>query len=173
MTNTQSMMRDMMDFHIPRWNELPEIELYMNQLIEYINRTLGVFFGRVGISPITKSMINNYVKARIVEAPVKKRYSRVNLAMIIVVYILKSCYSTEEVGKLIKLGTRLGDKRETYDRFCLAVEKAIKDVYSGEVHIINEKPAGRGAHYLMDNFALSFASKFYVMSVFLKHGALR
>ena len=122
MTNTQSMMRDMMDFHIPRWNELPEIELYMNQLIEYINRTLGVFFGRVGISPITKSMINNYVKARIVEAPVKKRYSRVNLAMIIVVYILKSCYSTEEVGKLIKLGTRLGDKRETYDRFCLAVE---------------------------------------------------
>ncbi|MBR0210385.1 MAG: DUF1836 domain-containing protein [Firmicutes bacterium] len=156
-------------FHIPRWEQLPAVDLYMEQVITLINGSLGGFFGSVGIAPVTKNMINNYVKARIVQAPVNKRYPRVSVAMIIVVYILKSCYETEDVGKLIRMGLDLEAGRETtYNRFCEAIENAVSAVFSGEVHIKDNHIAGREQKYLMENFALSFACKYYVQMNFLK-----
>lgn len=156
-------------FHIPRWEQLPAVDLYMEQVITLINGHLGDFFGSVGIAPLTKNMINNYVKAKIVQAPVKKRYPRLSVAMIIVVYILKCCYETEDVGKLIRMGLDLEAGTEvTYDRFCDAVENAVRDVFNGEVHIKDEHISGRERKYLMENFALSFACKYYVQMNFLK-----
>ena len=155
-------------FHIPRWEELPAVDLYMEQVITLIHSNLGAFFEQVGIQPITKNMINNYVKATIVQAPVNKRYPRISVAMIIVVYILKSCYETEDVGKLIRMGVDLeAGVPLTYNRFCDAIENAVKAVFSGEVHIKDMQIPGRERKYLMENFALSFASKYYVQMNFL------
>ena len=155
-------------FHIPLWEELPAVDLYMEQVITLIHSNLGAFFEQVGIQPITKNMINNYVKAKIVQAPVNKRYPRISVAMIIVVYILKSCYETEDVGKLIRMGVDLeAGVPLTYNRFCDAIENAVKAVFSGEVHIKDMQIPGRERKYLMENFALSFASKYYVQMNFL------
>ena len=157
-------------FHIPRWEELPAVDLYMEQVITLIHSNLGAFFEQVGIQPITKNMINNYVKAKIVQAPINKRYPRISVAMIIVVYILKSCYETEDVGKLIRMGMDLeAGVPLTYNRFCDAIENAVKAVFSGEVHIKEEQIPGRERKYLMENFALSFASKYYVQMNFLNN----
>lgn len=156
-------------FHIPRWDQLPAVDLYMEQVITLIHAALGDFFGSVGIAPITKNMINNYVKAKIVQAPVNKRYPRLSVAMIIVVYILKCCYETDDVGKLIRMGLDLEAGLETtYNRFCEAIENALNDVFGGEVHIRDEQIAGRERKYLMENFALSFACKCYVQMNFLE-----
>lgn len=155
------------NFHIPRWQELPSIDLYMDQVIAFIEGSLGPFFAAVGASPLTKSMVNNYVKAKIVDAPVNKKYPKLSVAMIIVVYILKSCYATDEIGKLIKLGISLDETEVTYDRFCEAIENAIANVFSGKVCICDEEIPGRDNKYLMENFALSFASKIYVQRTFL------
>ncbi len=155
------------NFHLPRWEDLPSIDLYVDQIITLIQEYLGAFFSQVDSAPLTKSMINNYVKAKIVDAPVNKKYPRISVAMIIVVYILKSCYTTDEVGKLIKMGICLDKPDIIYNRFCDAVENAVKDVFNGEVHIKNEMLPNRGSKYLMENFALSFACKFYVRKVFL------
>ena len=155
------------NFHIPRWAELPSIDLYMDQVVALIDDTFGTFFACIGAAPLTKSMVNNYVKAKIVDAPVNKKYPKLSVAMIIVVYILKNCYSTEEVGKLIKLGISLETTEITYNRFCEAIETALSHVFSGEVHIRDEEIPGRDNKYLMENFALSFASKVYVQRTFL------
>lgn len=112
-------------------------------------------------------MVNNYVKAKIVDAPVKKKYPRLSVAMIIVVCILKNCYATEEIGRLIRLGISLQDTARTYDRFCEAMENAVRLVFSGEVHLREESIPGRDNKYLMENFALSFAGKLYVQCMFL------
>ncbi|MBQ6900086.1 MAG: DUF1836 domain-containing protein [Firmicutes bacterium] len=157
-------------FHIPRWDELPSIDLYMDQIVTYIDSALSPLFGMVGAAPITKSMVNNYVKARIVDAPVNKKYPRLSVAMIIVVYILKSCFATDEIGKLIRYGMGMGeDVSLTYDRFCEAIENGLRAVFSGEVHITNQCLPGRESKYLMDNFALSFASKFYIQKIFFRY----
>ena len=135
-------------FHIPRWEQLPSIDLYMDQLLVYMNEHFGV-------------------KAKIVDAPVKKKYPRLSVAMIIVVCILKNCYATEEIGRLIRLGISLQDTARTYDRFCEAMENAVRLVFSGEVHLREESIPGRDNKYLMENFALSFAGKLYVQCMFL------
>ena len=87
--------------------------------------------------------------------------------MIIVVCILKNCYATEEIGRLIRLGISLQDTARTYDRFCEAMENAVRLVFSGEVHLREESIPGRDNKYLMENFALSFAGKLYVQCMFL------
>ncbi len=153
-------------FHIPRWKELPQIELYMDQLIRFVNNCFEPVAEDIALQPLTKSMINNYVKAKIVEAPVKKQYSTLSVAMVIVVYLIKNCYTTEDAGQLIKLGLGLEDIPLTYDRFCDAVETAVKASFSGEVHVKNEDLPGRENKYLMENFALSLAGKFYVRANF-------
>lgn len=167
--NKDSIIHDdtIKNFHIPRWNELPTLDLYMDQVIALIDTTLGAFFSEIGAASLTKNMVNNYVKAKIVDAPVNKKYPKLSVAMIIVVYILKNCYVTDEIGKLIKLGISLEATEITYNRFCEAIENAVSDVFSGRVSICNEEIPGRDNKYLMENFALSFACKVYVQRTFL------
>ena len=139
------------NFHIPRWEQLPSIDLYMDQVVAFIDESLGDFFACTGTVSLTKSMVNNYVKAKIVDAPVNKKYPRLS----------------EEIGKLIRLGISLENTDVTYDRFCEAVENAVRLVFRGEIHIKEEVIPGRDNKYLMENFALSFASKMYVQCMFL------
>lgn len=152
-------------FHIPRWDELPAIDLYMDQVISFTRSAFGEFFDSKRVPPLTKSMVNNYVKARIIDPPVNKKYSRLSMAMVIVVYILKICYSTEEIRKLTDIGLSLPSNPTTYNRFCESVERAVKAVFSGSIHVENLQEKGREKRYLVDNFALSFACKLYVQYI--------
>ena len=104
----------------------------MDQVIAFIEGSLGSFFAAVGAAPLTKSMVNNYVKAKIVDAPVNKKYPKLSLAMIIVVYILKSCYSTDEIGKLVAYtkangGIEYAERRmwEFHDEACHFIDTYI------------------------------------------------
>lgn len=112
-------------------------------------------------------MVNNYVKAKIVAPPVNKKYDRISMAMIIVVYLLKTCFSTEEVRLLLRMGMDLPDHATTYNRFCEAVENALYSVFSGHIHVDEVAESGRERRYLMDNFALAFACKAYVQKTFI------
>lgn len=45
---------------LPRWTDLPDLELYMDQVVSYINQYLNA----LNLDEITASMINNYVKKK-------------------------------------------------------------------------------------------------------------
>lgn len=152
-------------FRIPKWSELPTQDLYMEQVLKYVNSELGSCIRDAGLAPITKSMINNYVKAHLIDPPVNKKYSRQSIAMIIVMYILKSCYSIEEVGKILQLGLSYEDKEYAYTTLCGALETAVEKVFSGEFSVSDKGISD--TMYLVENFALSFACKLYVTKTFL------
>ena len=95
---------DVNNFHIPRWNELPNIDLYMDQVLSYIESCLKDYIKvEVNEKIITKTMINNYVKQNIIQPPVNKKYNRLHIAELFVICILKQVYSISEVKLLIKL----------------------------------------------------------------------
>lgn len=50
---------------IPHWDALPDLELYMDQVIVFMEKYLA-FFGDGRDKLITPSMINNYVKLGII-----------------------------------------------------------------------------------------------------------
>ena len=152
--------------HIPRWDELPDMGLYMEQVVSLVNSAIGPTMSEIGYPPLTSNMVNNYVKAKIVDAPVNKRYSRLSIAMIIVIYLLKMVYYTDEAHRLIQNGREMGRPSIVYNRFCRAVESAMQSVFDGSISLSDEHLPDRRMKYLMGNFALSFACKFYVQKVF-------
>ena len=76
------------DFHMPRWEELPEIDLYMDQVIAIAEKYLRPITAE-GDNLLTQAMINNYVKNGIVPPPIKKRYGREHMARILIICALK------------------------------------------------------------------------------------
>lgn len=118
-------------FHIPRWHELPDMELYMDQVISQLEKYLTTVQG-VGCEHfVTPSMINNYVKQQLLPAPVKKRYSRVHMAHLVVICLLKQVLSIPEVKTLLQacLSNRSeGEIPAAYDTFCTAQEHSLRDV---------------------------------------------
>lgn len=87
-------------YALPPWTELPEKDLYMEQVTTLVNKHLvGFSVGDKGA--LTATMINNYVKAKIIPAPVKKKYSRDCVAMLLVLVTLKPLFNIQEVSELI------------------------------------------------------------------------
>jgi len=156
------------ELHIPRWDEIPDMGLYMEQVVSLVNHALGPAVSEISYAPLTPNMVNNYVKAKIVGAPTNKKYDRLSVAQIIVVYLLKMCYSTEEASKLIDTGMAIARPNILYNRFCRAIEDAMRSVFEGNIALSNEHLPDRRLRYLLGNFALSFACKFYVQKVFLR-----
>lgn len=64
-----------MDYRLPRWKELPEFDIYMDQLITLVRKYLSVLFEEED-AVITSSMINNYVKAGLIPKPEKSDIMR-------------------------------------------------------------------------------------------------
>lgn len=83
---------------LPRWETLPDIGLYMDQVITLMERTFAPFLPG---TEITKSMVNNYVKVGLIKRPVGKRYDREHLALLIMIGVLKQALSLECIGQVL------------------------------------------------------------------------
>ena len=119
---------EIQQYHLPRWDELPDIELYMDQIITLIERYLSPLVGQYDGKVITPAMINNYVKLNIMPKPLKKRYEREHLAYLIVITILKQTLLITEVKEGIFLQSRICSIPEAYNRFCDMLEKALGEM---------------------------------------------
>ena len=92
------------EYSLPKWNELPDIDLYMDQVITIISKYLGIYYETIGEEKIiTPSMINNYVKLGTVPAPVKKKYSKVHLAYLLILCTLKQTLDMATIQRLIPI----------------------------------------------------------------------
>ena len=124
-------------FTFPRWQELPEIDLYMDQVVGYLSQKLSVFYDTDDDRrSITATMINNYVKQRIVLPPVKKRYSRAAVSSLMVLFCAKQVLSIGLCGALIAqcrgAGTDDGDAAAFHDRFCHIFETVLHHTVAGD-----------------------------------------
>lgn len=152
-------------FHMPRWNELPDIELYLDQVVNYLERYLEPYTVDKEDKIITKTMINNYVKQGIMPAPEKKKYNRTHIAYLLVICILKQVYSINDIGKLITLTIEHYELSKAYNRFCANLEISIKHVFTKKEFPNIEKMTEE--QYLLKNVVQSFADKLYVELTFL------
>lgn len=159
-------------FHIPRWNELPSIDLYLDQVVTLINSCLSpfIFFysdcqnKENGL--LTKTMINNYVKNNLIEPPTKKQYSKVQLAKLFVICVLKQVYSMHDIKHLINIALTDSDIKTAYDKFCKLFEEALICTYTKKDFI--DKYSRNDNLYLLKSVLLSCSYKIYVQNVSLK-----
>ena len=89
-----------LDFILPE--DLPEIELYMDQVTRFMDQYLGKNKRSEDDKVLTKTMINNYTRNHLVPPPEKKRYSREHLILLIYIYYLKNVLSISDIQKLLE-----------------------------------------------------------------------
>ncbi|MEE1411814.1 MAG: DUF1836 domain-containing protein, partial [Bulleidia sp.] len=92
MKNIQN-IQALQDFHLPAYAEIPDVGLYLEQVVKYINS----FFTDFEEMNITSSMVSNYVKSKLVSSPHKKMYSRDQIATLFFIAIAKNVLSMEYI----------------------------------------------------------------------------
>lgn len=106
------------EYHLPSWEELPSIPLYMDQVVLLLNRYLGIFSAVSNEEKlITSTMINNYVKMKIIPAPVKKKYAKVHMAYLIMVCTLKQTLSISVISHMLPVDMNEEEIQAVYDSF--------------------------------------------------------
>lgn len=155
------------NLHIPRWDELPNVELYLDQIVTLINSTLSpyIFFSSSDLKDkdsflLSKTMINNYVKHNIIDAPEKKKYSKKQIAKVFVICVLKQVYSMDNIRKLITIALKESDIVTSYNSFCEQFEKALQCTFNKEDFIDNYS-SNNEPKYLLKSVLLSCSYKIF------------
>ncbi|WP_253643553.1 DUF1836 domain-containing protein [[Clostridium] innocuum] len=115
---------------LPRWEELPDMDLYMDQVVTLLNEYLKPFHAKDQEKMVTSTMINNYVKHGIVSPPVKKKYTKNHVAYLMVVCILKMVYRMDEISKLIRVQIYKYPIDQAYNYFCAELECCLKCIFA-------------------------------------------
>ena len=153
--NMEKVCEQLKNVRLPRWKELPDLELYMDQLIALMGRYLQNYPG-AGDKGLTAAMVNNYVKQKIIPAPNKKKYDREHLAYLIMICVLKPVVPIPQVAAMIEgeigelsFGSSLYRMEEdspvdiepleyVYDRFCGRFEEVCREIADRENEIPEE-----------------------------------
>lgn len=124
--------------HLPRYAELPDIPLYMDQVLTYIDDQLRPLLPE-GEKLLTSSMVNNYVKQKLVPMPQHKRYSRDHVALLIFICLMKRTASIGDIARLFAVQSATHSVQRAYDFFCTAVEESLRSLFCG---VTNERNLG-------------------------------
>lgn len=103
-------------FSYPKWEEIPSINLYLDQVLLYVNQicppaSLDKEKG------LTASMVNNYVKHGYISKPEKKKYQRKQIARLIAITTLKSVFSIQEIAQTLNTLHTDTNSEELYNAF--------------------------------------------------------
>ena len=107
------------DYHLPEWETIPDFGLYMDQVIVLLEQYLNFIPSPAGTKEhfVTSSTINNYVRLKIMPAPVKRKYHRVHIAYLIMILTMKQSLSISDVQKVIPPDSSEEEVRVVYENY--------------------------------------------------------
>lgn len=83
-------------------DDIPNIDLYMDQVTTFMDAQLQASKRYPDDKILTKTMINNYAKNNLLPPPIKKKYSKEHLLVLIFIYYFKNLLSIKDIETLIK-----------------------------------------------------------------------
>ncbi len=111
----------MRTFGLPRYEQLPNVGLYLEQTTKYINHCLQP----LGFADTTGSMIRNYVKMGLVVNPIQKQYYAEHIAHLIAISVLKHVVPLEHIHKMFSLQKSIYTDLTAYNYFCMELENIL------------------------------------------------
>lgn len=81
--------------------QIPQIDLYMDQVMSLFDQYLNLHKRNDKESTLTKTMINNYVKAKILTPVINKKYNRTQIVLLVIIYKLKQILSLEDIKTVL------------------------------------------------------------------------
>jgi len=119
------MKTSIQSFHLPRYQDLPNMGLYLDQTTKYLN----YFLAPLGCMEVTSSMISNFVKKGLIPSPVKKLYYADQIAYLFFIVIAKQVLSMENIIALSERQKKTYTIPVAYDYFCSELENMLYYVF--------------------------------------------
>ncbi|MGP1413689.1 MAG: DUF1836 domain-containing protein [Bacillales bacterium] len=111
-------LKNLNKYNLPEYEDFPPISLYMEQVISYINETLYPIYSYTDKEIITSFMVNNYVKAKVLNPPKEKKYDNEHLAYLYSISLLKSVIPMRDIATLIDIDKKyFTDPSKSYKYF--------------------------------------------------------
>ena len=149
-------------FALPRYADLPTVGLYLDQTVQVVN---GYFRTFPGVE-LTASMVSNYVKKGILSHPIKKKYTREQLACLIYIVVSKTVLSMENIDTLFRMQRAHYSSAQAYDTFCDELENCLPYVFGLSRTMKYLAPDSDDERKLLRSTIFSAANKIYLDCVF-------
>ncbi len=132
-------------YRLPKWEEIPNIGLYMEQVIALLKRYLDYLPPELKEEQfITAATINNYVRKKIMPEPIKKKYFRPHIAYLIIICSLKHCLSIPTLQTMIPMGLSEAELERIYSTYVTRHQVAsvyfVKQVRHAAAEILDHEP---------------------------------
>lgn len=138
------------DYQLPEWENIPDIGLYMEQVIALLKNYLDYLPPELKEEQfITAAAINNYVRKKIMPEPDKKKYYRTHIAYLIIICSLKQSLSIPTLQTMIPVNLSEEELRSFYTayarRHSLASKYFVKQVKEAAAGILDHDPVSEMA----------------------------
>ena len=153
---------EVLSFRMPRWEELPDIGLYMDQVLGVVERNLALFSKIDDSKTLTPTMVNNYVKQKILEPPQNKKYNRQQLARLTIICIFKKFLNLGEIADGCRMLLEHYPNDRLYNIVCEEIETALHNAFTEpEIVVPRADDADRSDILIVTRGAMAFANIMY------------
>ena len=159
MTQVEQTLRQ---FRMPRYHEIPDVGLYLEQVVKYINDALSP----MAQAEMTGSMISNYVKKGLIASPVKKQYNREQIAYLIYIAVVKAVLPMEDIRLMMSIQRKTYQSEKAYNYFCCELENVLTFVFERKSELGSVGVESTDEKVMLRNTIITVAHKVYLDKLF-------
>jgi len=149
-------------FRLPLYHEIPDVGLYLEQVTKYINDCLSPLMQ----AEMTGSMISNYVKKGLVASPVRKQYSREQIAYLMYIAVVKSVLSMEDIRLMVSIQQTTYTAEKAYNYFCKELKNVLEYVFERQSELKDAGSEQTDEKIMLRNTIITVAHKVYLDKLF-------
>ena len=154
----QQVRQSVADFRLPRYHEIPNMGLYLEQATKYVCEYLEP----LGEYTLTPSMISNYVKKGLVANPVKKQYDREQIAYLLFIALAKNVLSLDALTNFIQIQKQTYPLEIAYNYFCSQLEEILRYTFELSDSISAVDTDSRDEKRLLYSCVVAMTQKIYL-----------
>lgn len=115
-------------------NDIPNIDLYMDQVTTFMDNHFKKYKRSEKDSIVTKTMINNYTKNKIIPPSHKKKYSKDHIILLLLTFHLKNILSINDIKILLNTVTKKYDDMKSENRLDI-FSKELENLYNSYIDL--------------------------------------
>jgi len=153
MKKLEDIQKSLADERPAAWDSLPDIDLYMDQVLGYMRRQL---YSSRPESNVTAAMVNNYIRDGLMPRTNGKKYSRGHIARLTTICVLKQVLSVGDISLLFRLfsSDNMQGIYETY-----------REVLNSELTSVMEQVPGDGDNLVLADAIVRLAITSYANKI--------